>query len=269
MATGDGGQHDQASSHNTITRKLNRKGWFSEVYKGRLQNGKLVAIKRLTKGTADEKTTGFLSELGVMAHVDHPNTAKLLGCGIDGACSEVKLDWSKRYKIALGIAEGLLYFIGVVESESSIEISRFVILGGQVATQTLDSPQCIKFEGTFGYFAPEYFMHGIVDEKTDIYALVCCFWRQRIVLNNNSIKELVDPSLGDNYEPEEMERVCFDCLIVVILLKGDEYAKEYANEGTKKALQRTYSEELLDVQEYNSTKYLNDMKRHRELALEC
>lgn len=25
-------------------------------------------------------------------------------------------------------------------------------------------------EGTIGYLAPEYFMHGIVDEKTDIFA---------------------------------------------------------------------------------------------------
>ena len=38
----------------------------------------------MTKGTADEKTTGFLSELGVIAHVDHPNTAKLVGCGVEG-----------------------------------------------------------------------------------------------------------------------------------------------------------------------------------------
>jgi serine/threonine protein kinase len=28
----------------------------------------------------------------------------------------------------------------------------------------------IPIEGTFGYIAPEYFMHGIVDEKTDVYA---------------------------------------------------------------------------------------------------
>lgn len=28
----------------------------------------------------------------------------------------------------------------------------------------------VPIEGTFGYLAPEYFMHGIVDEKTDIFA---------------------------------------------------------------------------------------------------
>ena len=28
----------------------------------------------------------------------------------------------------------------------------------------------IPIEGTFGYLAPEYFMHGIVDEKIDVYA---------------------------------------------------------------------------------------------------
>lgn len=28
----------------------------------------------------------------------------------------------------------------------------------------------IPVESTFGYVAPEYFMHGIVDEKTDVFA---------------------------------------------------------------------------------------------------
>jgi len=67
-----------------LAENLIGKGGFAEVYKGCLPDGRLVAIKQLTKGTLDEKTAGFLNELGIIAHVDHPNTAKLLGCGIDG-----------------------------------------------------------------------------------------------------------------------------------------------------------------------------------------
>lgn len=67
-----------------LVENLIGQGGYAEVYKGRLQDGQLIAVKRLTKGTADERTSGFLSELGIIAHVDHPNTAKLIGCGIEG-----------------------------------------------------------------------------------------------------------------------------------------------------------------------------------------
>jgi serine/threonine protein kinase len=49
-----------------------------------LRDGQLVAIKRQTKGTADEIIGDFLSELGIMANVNHPNTAKLIGYGTEG-----------------------------------------------------------------------------------------------------------------------------------------------------------------------------------------
>lgn len=67
-----------------LVENLIGKGGFAEVYKGSLQNGQLIAVKRMTTGTTDEKTAGFLSELGVIAHVDHPNTAKLIGCCVEG-----------------------------------------------------------------------------------------------------------------------------------------------------------------------------------------
>lgn len=60
------------------------KGGYAEVYKGRLRDGELVAVKKLTKGSPEEKTSDFLSELGIMAHVNHPNTAKLIGYGVEG-----------------------------------------------------------------------------------------------------------------------------------------------------------------------------------------
>lgn len=49
-----------------------------------MPNGQLVAVKRLTRGTPDEMTADFLSEIGIMAHVNHPNTAKLIGYGVEG-----------------------------------------------------------------------------------------------------------------------------------------------------------------------------------------
>ncbi|KAL4395284.1 hypothetical protein AHAS_Ahas02G0236600 [Arachis hypogaea] len=59
-------------------------GGYAEVYKGCLPNHQLVAVKRLTRGTADETIGDFLSELGIMAHVSHTNTAKLVGYGVEG-----------------------------------------------------------------------------------------------------------------------------------------------------------------------------------------
>lgn len=42
-----------------------------------------MAIKRLTKGTIEEMTHDFLSELGIIVHVNHPNAAKLIGYGVE------------------------------------------------------------------------------------------------------------------------------------------------------------------------------------------
>lgn len=60
------------------------RGGYAEVYQGILPEGKLIAVKRLNKGTPEEQTSEFLSEIGIIAHIDHPNTAKFIGCCIDG-----------------------------------------------------------------------------------------------------------------------------------------------------------------------------------------
>ncbi|KAG6431888.1 hypothetical protein SASPL_103459 [Salvia splendens] len=107
------------------------KGGYAEVYRGRLRGGQLVAIKRLTKGGMEERIADFLTELGIMGHLNHPNTDKLVGYGVEGGvylvldicmnleytfrlfCHETdpreNVEWSTRYKVALGTAKGLLY----------------------------------------------------------------------------------------------------------------------------------------------------------------
>ncbi|KAK6911491.1 Serine-threonine/tyrosine-protein kinase, catalytic domain [Dillenia turbinata] len=194
-----------------------------------------------------------------------------------------------------------------------------------------------KFEGTFGYFAPEYFMHGIVDEKTDVYAfgvllLELITGRQALdelkqsvviwakpLLDDNNLKELVDSALGDAYNLQEMTRVVLTASLCIeqspILRPRMSQAKSKQEEAPlfssfmnlhspsfsrcygvyrsvfravghvtsfsifqsnssvgkkdrqKPSLRRTYSEEIMDFEEYNSTKYLLDLSRHKQLAL--
>lgn len=69
-----------------LTDNLIGKGGQAEVYKGCFSDGQLAAVKRLKKKDKEneERIGDFLSELGIIAHIDHPNAARLLGFGVDG-----------------------------------------------------------------------------------------------------------------------------------------------------------------------------------------
>ncbi|OVA04399.1 Protein kinase domain [Macleaya cordata] len=313
------------------------KGGYAEVYKGCLQDGLVVAVKRLKRGTSEETIGNFLSELGIIVHVNHPNTAKLIGYGIEGGMyivlqfshlgslasilhgSKEKLDWSIRYKVALGTAEGLLY---LHESCQRRIIHRDIKTSNILLTDEFEPQICdfglakwlpkqwthltvSKFEGTVGYLAPEYFMHGIVDEKIDVFSFGVLLLelvtgrraldssQQNLVmwakplLDKNDIRELVDPSIGDAYDPQEMNGVLLTaslCIqhssilrprmsqacseLVVQLLRNDVTSLECMKKFQKPVLKRTYSDELFYAEEYNSTKYLSDLNRHIQIALE-
>ncbi|CAN1176371.1 Receptor-like cytosolic serine/threonine-protein kinase RBK2 [Linum perenne] len=243
----------QFATDNFSPANLIGKGGYAEVYKGRLRNGKLVAIKRLTRGTPDEMTADFLSELGIMAHVKHPNTAKLIGYGVEGGMhlvlqlssrgslasslygSNECLSWEIRYKIAMGTAEGLVYLHRGCQRRI---IHRDIKAANILLTEEFEPQICdfglakwlpehwthhtvSKFEGTFGYLAPEFLMHGIVDEKTDVFAYgvlllelvtgrrALDYKEQSLVLwakpllKKNEIRELVDPALGNAYDSRQ------------------------------------------------------------------
>lgn len=61
------------------------KGGHAEVYKGRLPDGQVVAVKKLMRNEneAEDKAGDFLSELGIIAHINHPNATRLIGFGIE------------------------------------------------------------------------------------------------------------------------------------------------------------------------------------------
>lgn len=54
------------------------------MYKGGLDDGRSIAVKRLTKdNTNADKEKEFLTEIGIIGHVNHPNTASLVGCCVE------------------------------------------------------------------------------------------------------------------------------------------------------------------------------------------
>ncbi|XP_047957408.1 receptor-like cytosolic serine/threonine-protein kinase RBK2 [Salvia hispanica] len=311
----------KTATNNFSPENLIGKGGYSEVYKGCLANEECVAIKRLNKGVPEEDVFNFLSEIGIIAHLNHPNTARMIGYGVEGGAflvlqlsplgslgamlhhSDTKLEWSKRYKIMLGVAEGLHYLHECCERRiihRDIKVDN-VLLSEDFEPQICDfglskwlpkhwsHHNATKFEGTFGYFAPEYFMHGIVDEKIDIFSfgvllLELITGRQAIdesknslvlwakpLLDENAVEELVDPNLENEYVGEQMGWVISTANLciqqspvlrpqmhqVIELLRGESNEKRGSPKGKKKqSHQRTYSEELSYVDEYNSTKCL-------------
>lgn len=73
--------------HQMLVDNLIGEGGHAKVYKGQLPDGQVVAVKKLTKTEKEEgsdRISDFLSELGIIAHINHPNAAKLLGFSIDG-----------------------------------------------------------------------------------------------------------------------------------------------------------------------------------------
>ncbi|KAK8984114.1 hypothetical protein V6N11_029442 [Hibiscus sabdariffa] len=297
----------------------NGEGGYAEVYKGELKSGTLVAIKRLNRGSSEEMTVDFLSELGVIAHVDHPNIAKLIGYGVEGGMhivlqlspngslasmlygSKEKLNWEIRFKIALGTAEGLCY---LHEGCHRRIIHKDIKASNILLSEDFDAQICdfglakwlpdqwthhtvSKVEGTFGYLPPEFVMHGVVDEKTDVYAfgvllLELITGRQAIdssqqsivmwakpLIREDKMKELVDPILDNAYDPEQLQRIAATASICVVdILKGNDKGLEILKQREKETLQGTYSEEIFDAEEYNSTKYLSDINHQMEILLE-
>lgn len=309
------------------------RGGHAEVYRGCLSDGQLVAVKRITKKEKkDEDRVGdFLSELGIIAHINHPNAARLIGFSSDtdlhlvlqfaphGSLatllhnSKERLEWGLRFKIAIGIAEGLQY----LHCECQRRIIHRDITASNILLMEDYQPQISDFglakwlpekwvhhivspiEGTFGYMAPEYFMHGIVHEKIDVFSFGVLLLelitgrravdssRQSLViwakpfLEQYNIKELMDPRLEDDYDIIELKRAmsaasaCIHHLPnlrpnmkrVIQILKGDS-STTLMEQKHKTGSGRAMLVDACDLDDYTSTKYLKDLNRHMQLVMD-
>ncbi|KAL1547057.1 Somatic embryogenesis receptor kinase 1, variant 2 [Salvia divinorum] len=180
------------------------KGGFAKVYKGRLADGSLVAVKRLKDGRTPNGELQFQSEVEMISMAVHRNLLKLCGfCmspterllvypymdnGSVASCLRERppnvspLSWPTRKHIALGSARGLSYLHENcdpkiihrdVKAENILLDKEFEAVIGDFGMAKLmnykDTHVTTSVCGTMGHIAPEYISTGKSSEKTDVY----------------------------------------------------------------------------------------------------
>lgn len=73
---------EKATDYFSPSNKIGQ-GGAGSVYKGKLQNGETVAVKRLVFNTR-QWVDDFFNEVNLISGIQHKNLVKLLGCSIEG-----------------------------------------------------------------------------------------------------------------------------------------------------------------------------------------
>ncbi|KAJ9135978.1 hypothetical protein P3X46_033096 [Hevea brasiliensis] len=194
----------RAATNNFDSANKIGEGGFGPVYKGELLDGTIIAVKQLSSKSR-QGNREFVTEIGMISGLQHPNLVKLYGCCIEGnqlllvyeymennslayalfgsETSSLMLDWATRQKICVGIARGLAF----LHEESALRIvhrdikATNVLLDKDLNAKISDfglAKLCeeenthisTRIAGTIGYMAPEYALWGYLTEKADVYS---------------------------------------------------------------------------------------------------
>ncbi|KAI4323827.1 hypothetical protein L6164_023404 [Bauhinia variegata] len=211
----------------SMTDKILGMGSTGTVYKAEMPGGEIIAVKKLWGKHKEHirRRRGVLAEVDVLGNVRHRNIVRLLGCCSNRECTmllyeympngnlddllhgknkgeNLVADWFTRYKIALGVAQGICYLhhdCDPVIVHRDLKPSN-ILLDGEMEARVADfgvakliqSDESMSvIAGSYGYIAPEYAYTLQVDEKSDIYSFGV------VLMEILSGKRSVDPEFGD------------------------------------------------------------------------
>uniref|UniRef100_A0A1J3GB74 Proline-rich receptor-like protein kinase PERK13 n=1 Tax=Noccaea caerulescens TaxID=107243 RepID=A0A1J3GB74_NOCCA len=309
---------------NFASENLVGEGGNSYVYRGDLPDGRELAVKIL-KPCLDVLKE-FILEIEVITSVHHKNIVSLFGfCFEDnnlmlvydylprGSLEEnlhgsikdaTNFGWMERYKVAVGVAEALDYLHNTHDPEvihRDVKSSNVLLADdfepqlsdfgfASLASGASQHVSCGGIAGTFGYLAPEYFMHGKVTDKIDVYAFgvvllellsgrkpICVdqskgqeslvLWANPI-LESGKFAQLLDPKLvetdNSNDLIEKLLLAATLCIkraphdrpqigVVLKILQGEEEATEWGKQQVRAS--------------EDETAYLTNIESHINLAL--
>ncbi|XP_076941211.1 G-type lectin S-receptor-like serine/threonine-protein kinase At4g27290 [Bidens hawaiensis] len=193
----------RATNNFSVSNKIGE-GGFGPVYKGVLEDGREIAVKRLSE-TSQQGLDEFKNEVVCIAKLQHRNLVKLLGYCVHqneliliyeymtnksldwflfDETRSLKLNWPQRFNIIHGIARGILYLHQdsrlhiihrdlkasniLLDGDMNPKISDFGLARMFLGHDTIAKTN--KVVGTYGYISPEYAVHGRFSIKSDVFS---------------------------------------------------------------------------------------------------